>query len=794
MDDPDKAPPAGRHGESLVDLEVPSSGSLAIPSAANPRPSRTPIVFVVVDADDRGVARALAAAGYSVHEVPLDAMVARAQVQRPHVVVVDIDAESGLGEVARLRKLPGGGAIDFVFVGAGAGPVKTVDEALANDGCAYFARPVDVGALARRLETLTGGPGSEAAPSSASPLIASGRFTSAPPPFVSTPSLPAPGLREPGPPLPLSVPSLSDIGMPSRASAFASFGTVSNELQQLLEDAELRADVKEHPRAELPTPEEEIEAVLPADVLALLDEPIGGDEDEDADLRGTGAGTGTGHQEGTGAHPKHTTGGGKLTTSAGPRPGSARPPATGSGVDHPTREMATLRRPSEFPMPVPPARIISEIAEKRPLTLREEPLSEPVTREHGVPRSARAPDSVTISNDDLHLARRSSVPPAPEVEQVTPRAPSVAPSWRPSAPAPAPTTGNVVPLPGPLETRRFLANAITQRLSGALCFEHADATGARVVRRLVVRDGDLVTAASGAEAESLVCFLGARGELPRDEVDRLAGKVPPYGRHAGAALVAHGWLNQDQLWGALRSHAESIATHVLRLENGHAQLEPEPPGRLRSEPSVFGAATGPEVFVELVRRAVSPEEAILVLGGTQSRIDDGVARNLLPECQLPPAELDLVSRARGSSLGELLVRANDGELAAVVHGLALLGVLEIVPALDAHRPDASAASLEAQAIDDEAIRARVRARLELVEEGDYFAVLGVRRDATSYEIRRAFLELRRAFEPAKILGPRLLDLDEDVRKIVLVLEEAYEILRDNARRERYRRAIDASPS
>ena len=31
------------------------------------------------------------------------------------------------------------------------------------------------------------------------------------------------------------------------------------------------------------------------------------------------------------------------------------------------------------------------------------------------------------------------------------------------------------------------------------------------------------------------------------------------------------------------------------------------------------------------------------------------------------------------------------------------------------------------------------------------------------------------------------------RKIVTVLEEAYEILRDGPRRERYRRAIDARP-
>jgi len=60
-------------------------------------------------------------------------------------------------------------------------------------------------------------------------------------------------------------------------------------------------------------------------------------------------------------------------------------------------------------------------------------------------------------------------------------------------------------------------------------------------------------------------------------------------------------------------------------------------------------------------------------------------------------------------------------------------------------------------------------------------------------VRRAFVELRRAFEPTRILTPRLADLAGDVRKIVVVLEEAYEILRDVARRERYRRAIEARP-
>jgi DnaJ-class molecular chaperone len=82
--------------------------------------------------------------------------------------------------------------------------------------------------------------------------------------------------------------------------------------------------------------------------------------------------------------------------------------------------------------------------------------------------------------------------------------------------------------------------------------------------------------------------------------------------------------------------------------------------------------------------------------------------------------------------------------------------------------------------------------MALVEEGDYFSVLGIARDATGYEVRKAFLALRREFEPSRLLTPGTVDLREDVEHVVVVLEEAYEILRDAARRERYRRAIEAT--
>jgi DnaJ-class molecular chaperone len=87
----------------------------------------------------------------------------------------------------------------------------------------------------------------------------------------------------------------------------------------------------------------------------------------------------------------------------------------------------------------------------------------------------------------------------------------------------------------------------------------------------------------------------------------------------------------------------------------------------------------------------------------------------------------------------------------------------------------------------------VLARRALVDEGDYFALLGVPRQATGYDIRRSYVELRRQFDPGQILRRNTLDLTEHVDTILEVLDEAYEILRDQQRRERYRRAIESMP-
>ncbi len=792
-------------------------------------PGRSPIVFVSdASAEAERITGTLRTAGYVVVDVAMSLLSSRVSAQRPNVVLIDVDAEGVLEELGRVRKLPGSGAIDFVYVGGGDGPVRSAEDALSSDGAAFFTRPVDVGALARKIEALTGGPASlpEVRHSTPPPSLALNRSVPSsrvPPPPSDRPShqsLPAPGLRTPGPPLPMSTTSLADLVDVSHSPrSLASFGTVSHELQQMLADAELRAEVMSSPDIAMPSPEEEIEAVLPADVLASLDEPIDPDEDEEPGPDGGNrGGTGSHHhdREGTGAHAKGTTAGGTRQQTTGSH---VRAPGTGSQTHD--RKLSSDTPPRSITGGV--STTPTSMGHGRPRTTDAMPRStafdgrmgtdaQPVSRGERGERLERIEVTRTGAGR-RHLDEAPTgqvVPPRPSSWHPPPSLPSAPPVGSLRGPSVQPGPGaEAAAVLGPTDARRFFAEAIARRATGALCFESEG-----VVRRIVIREGDLVAAASGGELESLVHFLAARGELPRDEAPRLAAKIPPYGRHAGAALVAHGWLRQDQLWQVLRAHAEWLASAILRITRGSAQLEPDPPGRLRGEPSVFGAATGAEIFVDLVRRAVPHEDALDRLGGESSRITDGPNHGLLAECNLPAQDLELLHRARGGSISDLLARATDGEIVAVIHALALLGVVEVVPApdfarqqggegrdgrdgravRDLHNAQSNAASdAEVSALDEDAIRARVRARLELVEEGDYFAVLGVTRDATGYEIRRAFIELRRALEPSRILTPRLLDLSDDVRKIIVVIEEAYEILRDNARRERYRRAIDARP-
>ena len=765
-------------------------------------------------AEAERVSQALRAAGYVVVDVPQSMLVARVAVQRPKVILVDADTEGALDAVARVRELPDAEAVDVVFLARAGGMFRGLKDALAHEGSGFFARPVDVQQLVEKVDALTGGArGTLQRRTTPPPSIPS---SSSRPPAASLPpaSMRLPeGMRPPSrntPRPPASVSFMAppmDVGPASMRRVTSVQAPLSNELEVLLQEAEQRIGGQMSHESLLPSPEEEIEAVLPAEVLASLDDPLEDEDEDDREGAGmpalsrgstTGAGratTGGGTGAGTGA------GGAPVDPTEPPAPPSPRPEARRAGADR-----FAVRGDSGFaiqdPGPIVASKTNAGTHHGATNAGTQHGVQTTGSRGVGTSESVRRDDIISASYADR--GERRTPPPSFDAQGASgsqgPYAGSSPASYAPrvaTVPLPPPVPLRTRSLPptvlGPGDAARALGSVIATRATGVLTFESPEG-----MRRAVLREGDLVTAASSIDAENLLAFLAARGELPRDRVEQLAGRLPPFGRHAGAALVAHGFLRQDQLWSVLRAHAEWLLGRAIALESGSAILEPDAPGRLKGEPSVFGGSTGAEVLVEVVRRVVSPEDALLRLGGEASRLADGPSGALLSECALVASELEWLQTARGRALGESLASSAEPDIASVVYALSLLGVVDVVRAAFAPRITRGGAPLSGQppaidALDDEAIRARVRGRMQLVEEGDYFAVLGVPRDATGYEVKRAFLELRRVFEPSRILTPRLSDLADDVRKIADVLDEAYEILRDSARRERYRRAIELAP-
>lgn len=755
---------------------------------------------------------ALRARGYEVIDVPLAMLAGRVTVQRPHLVLLDVDAAGALEIAARVRQLPGASGVHLIYAGVAGKTFDSTKDAYAHEGSGFFPRPIDIDALVAKIDSLLG---LEADKSSGSSSVRRSSRPPPPPPSLRGPAPQSQGPLSPIPPRPDSPPSLripseppeagsdSARGAPKGWSGRAAEQRLSPDLERLLREAEARVvgptsqrspDSVPHSDDEILSPEDEVEAVLPAEILASLDEPLDIELDDDeggsSETGGTGGGTPHNATTGRGADNAPRTGvetntAEQLTTSAGRR---AQPPSSGTAAGTVRGAGTNVGVSSAISTGISTG--VEPVIEEAP---------QPGPRDISTPRPPRRALNVPPPepDDERELSQQYDAP-LPAIDHPPPLAPQT--SRPPAMPAQqAPMPPQVIPQPRAItssdESLRALSAGVATRLTGVLRFDEANG-----IRRIVMQDGDVVTAASSVEGESLLGYLVSRGDLAADVAKRLEGRVPPFGRLAGAALVAHGHLHQDQLWDVLQAHAAWLLTRTIAIPRGRVAYEPEPPQRLRGEPPVFGGTPGPALIVEIVRRAVPPQEATMRLGGLDARFTPGEHQKLLDECGLDEEDDQLLRHASGVTLREIVdQRGEDAQ--PLLYALVTLGVLQTLIGI---RPGAMSVSAQPEVdladplrdaeLDDGALRARISARRALVEDGDYFAILGVPREATGYEIKRAYLDLRRALDPARVMRPSLLDISDDLKLVLGVLDEAYDVLKDPTRRERYRRAISGAPA
>ena len=517
------------------------------------------LIFVSdASAEAERLTTALRARGYPVIDVPLGLLVSRVSVQRPSLILCDADATAALETIHRVRETPGGNRIDVLFLGE---PGRTVDEqagALQQEASGVFVRPVDEFILLRKVEALIGAPSGRMdfntrtpAASRAPVLVAATRrpyryegskadaSRDAPSsPTGSAPSHSSPNSSsgtDPGTPSARradrendsqprsSRPAAPSHTMPPRAQELLPQARLSPALESLLATAERRVlSVRNSsvPPSDRLSPEAELEAILPADVLDALDEPLEYDDDDDDADSAVGTNNGSDADPGSRSGTK-TTGAGAGTSGgvpsmasreqtgvpANPREKTATPPSDIPPSEEPDSVSARATEPPVTP-PRHSARMQSEVPRRAAL---EEPAPSRPTNTYGgaTAHGASGPSSTT----DLPP---SVVPPSDAAAVMSTTPPGARGDESPVEHAP-PSLSRELPkleIPASIglgDTVRAFARVVRARYTGALAFE--DPTG---IRRVVFRDGDFVTAASGADGESLVAFLTQRGDLPSD--------------------------------------------------------------------------------------------------------------------------------------------------------------------------------------------------------------------------------------------------------------------------------------
>jgi hypothetical protein len=362
--------------------------------------------------------------------------------------------------------------------------------------------------------------------------------------------------------------------------------------------------------------------------------------------------------------------------------------------------------------------------------------------------------------------------------------------------APAPSTGRTPAptMPGSLgeeDVATLLGRLARERVSGRVVLRQGP--GPRDVERtLFLEDGRPVFASSTAVADRMGDQLVRESKITRDQLARARDILVASGRRMGEILVELGSLKRRELLPAVRRHIEELVYSVFAWDSGTFSVGV---GTARDE-KIRLASPAATLIVEGIRRKIGLERLRLLVGpdGTvllPLRREDG--QDPLAEAELTAKERQAVELFDGRRTVAEVAAAGPGELVAwlVAHALLALGLASRQPreATDAGRGTTGVSypgSGSISGVADVAIdRDRVLAKHHHVREADYFELLGVRRDATAFEIGRAFEAARRDYAPEGFPPEVQRELAGELSEIASVLVEAHRVLRNDDVRVAY---------
>jgi CheY-like chemotaxis protein len=376
---------------------------------------------------------------------------------------------------------------------------------------------------------------------------------------------------------------------------------------------------------------------------------------------------------------------------------------------------------------------------------------------------------------------------------------------------------------GTLAARPFpelLADAYRKHTSGALLLQRD-----KVKKLVYFRGGSPVFVKSNLLRECLGHVMVRAKMISEQECEESIRKMKKGGRQQGTVLIEMGRISPHNLVFALELQLQQKLYEIFAWTDGEWQLDTAaelPPATV--ELGMSAAA----LICEGVKRAWGDERARRALGPIDDQYVHPGADPLhrLQDAGLAPEEMALLESIDGTCTVKELRRRSamaEGDLLRFLYAMRAAQVVTFraeadadanertidtsspptLPGQMAYRdpppptrkrrgmiPDVPTGEVQSLGNPEEVeIRSRLVAQLKAMRKMDHFAVLGLGRDATKDQVKRAYFALAKSYHPDKNFQAQSPEVRKLAGEILQVVGRAHDTLVDDEGRERYLREL-----
>ena len=357
-------------------------------------------------------------------------------------------------------------------------------------------------------------------------------------------------------------------------------------------------------------------------------------------------------------------------------------------------------------------------------------------------------------------------------------------SHMPSFSFPEPAKSNL----GNESAPELLWRLYSQQVTGTVIIQQG-----QDVKEVFLENGVVVGVRSNQTVDRLEEMLFFEGLIDREAYAEARVKGIDQSRALAAHLVERGILRPSELFPLVRRHLDFCLLGLFEWQEGQVHFESR---YAMDAQKVRLAKPMASLIVEGIRRKFLLPQLSAKLGSPATLLapipseDRSPLAPSIEDLGLLPNEQEVLKLVDGLRPIEEIVFLSGHEVATVYRVLLACVITGLLKSLvrglraDANNPD------HVSKREEEISRRRLEAKYDQVNKASYFEVLGVKKDATPYEIQTAFERLMREFHPVNFGHPSQQDLLGKLDIVQRSIEEAREVLSDELLRQGYQQSLE----